>query len=40
MHCPKCDGEMIITHYEETDKGHVWEAECEDCGYWTTRYDF
>lgn len=39
--CPRCGSDR--TDYvvvEETKEGYVWEAECNDCGWDNTGYEF
>ncbi|MED3747594.1 MULTISPECIES: hypothetical protein [Geobacillus] len=41
MECPRCGAE---THWEVVEivegKGYVWEAECDECGWEDSKYEF
>lgn len=41
MRCKCCDSSNVeYAKLEETNEGYVYQAECNDCGWNETRYEF
>lgn len=41
MRCKCCDSTNVVYEkLEETANGYVWEAECKDCNWYDTGYEF
>lgn len=41
MRCKCCDSSNLeYDVMEETKDGYVWQAECNDCDWWETGYEF